>query len=223
MFNFTKPSFNGCIKDFLVDGIAQDLHAKARDVVVCKNTKDVSYVHSGGYASYAALRNFPTTEPGTIEVSFKLRSKENTGILLALLSQQDYNATHLFVNMTSDAVVFTAIHNEKGLTIEHRILLPTSLCPSEFHRFHLTLSKSNLHLRVNDARGNFPVSISQASMEVYRSLPVYIGGVSAKIEDALDLSSFNGCFKDLYFGGNVIPLSKAKKLHKIIPNGCPLI
>uniref|UniRef100_A0A914PDU2 Laminin G domain-containing protein n=1 Tax=Panagrolaimus davidi TaxID=227884 RepID=A0A914PDU2_9BILA len=222
-FNFTRPSFNGCIKDFVVDGISRDLHSKSRDVILCKNTNDVAYIHHGGYASFSALKSFSNTEPNTIEISFKLRSTTNTGLLFALLSQQEYNTTYLFANMTSESIIFTAVHSDKKLFIEHKVPLSSSLCPSEFHRFHLTLTRTNLHIRLNDARGNLQVSIPSTSMDIYRSLPIHIGGVSAKVGDSLHLSSFNGCIKDLYFSGTVVPLSKAKKLHKIIPNGCPLI
>uniref|UniRef100_A0A7E4VA92 Laminin EGF-like domain-containing protein n=1 Tax=Panagrellus redivivus TaxID=6233 RepID=A0A7E4VA92_PANRE len=225
LFAFPKGNFKGCIKDFSVDGVIRDLVENSRDLVTCKETTGISYIHSGGFASFSGLKNYGTESfaRDAIEIQFRFRSTNLTGTLVALASQND-EAARLFVTLEKNHLVFKAYDSERDFSIEHRIPLPSTLCPSEWHRFHVTLTGDRLILRLDDTQGTHKLAgFSPESIETFRALPVNIGGVSANIAVAANVYSLNGCIQDIQLSGTPTAIAKAKRLHKIIENGCPLV
>lgn len=52
-FNITIPGYQGCIKNFAVNGVVQDLAVNSRDVIGCVKSNEVDYIHSGGFAMFS--------------------------------------------------------------------------------------------------------------------------------------------------------------------------
>lgn len=51
-FNISQTGFRGCLKNFRVNEIEQDLIHKSRDVIPCVNSPNIAYVHSGGFVIF---------------------------------------------------------------------------------------------------------------------------------------------------------------------------
>lgn len=53
-FNKPKilPRFVGCIKDFRVNNMVKNLLSASRDLILCSYTKNIAYIHDGGFAVF---------------------------------------------------------------------------------------------------------------------------------------------------------------------------
>lgn len=228
IFTFNHGNFVGCMKDFIVDGIEQDLHAQTRDVILCKTTKDIAYVHKGGFMTFDALRSVggPATDILDVDISIKFRATNSTGVLVALLSSpnnEEKPSSGLVVQLIEGNLVFTATHLANSVQIEHKVPIP-NICPSEWHKFHITLTRTNVIINLDETRASFPISkLKKSTIDFFRSLPIHVGGVSANLAVARNLETLNGCFQEIHFGGTITPIVMAKRLHKVIPDGCPLL
>uniref|UniRef100_A0AC34R6B2 Laminin G domain-containing protein n=1 Tax=Panagrolaimus sp. JU765 TaxID=591449 RepID=A0AC34R6B2_9BILA len=124
IFKFPHDNFIGCIKNFIVDGNEKDLHAQTRDVILCKKTKDIAYLHKGGFMTFAPLKSFngPATDNQNIDVSIKFRTNNATGTLLALLSSSGFESkTGVLVEIKNNDLIFKADHAANGVQLEHKL------------------------------------------------------------------------------------------------------
>uniref|UniRef100_A0A914BUS5 Laminin G domain-containing protein n=1 Tax=Acrobeloides nanus TaxID=290746 RepID=A0A914BUS5_9BILA len=220
--NFTLPfdGFVGCIRNFEVDDQVCDLVEASRDVIPCADTQGVAYVHSGGYASFGALREFGLNPTGT-DFNIRFRSSQPNGLILSLLSNANHTTARLTTHIENRGVVFNALLVKYGVDISQRI--DFTICDNQWHEFSVLLGTTHFILRLDDIRREIPVQIPSEAIEVFRSLPVHVGGVSPHVASIHKLNSTEGCFKDLQLSGVFVPFEKAKRTNKVVPDGCPYI
>uniref|UniRef100_A0A914BUT8 Laminin G domain-containing protein n=1 Tax=Acrobeloides nanus TaxID=290746 RepID=A0A914BUT8_9BILA len=220
--NFTLPfdGFEGCIRNFEVDGQVCDLVETSRDVIPCAVTQGTTYVHSGGFASFDALHNFDPKLTGT-NFSIRFRSSQPNGLILSLLSNENHMTARLIIHIENRSLVFNAFLADYGVEISQRIDL--TICDNQWHEFSVRMGTTHFILRLDDILLEIPVHISREAIEVIRSLPVHVGGLSANVAAIHKLNSTVGCFKDLHLSGVFVPFEKARRTNKVIPDGCPYI
>lgn len=51
-FKIPQAGLQGCLKNFRVNDIEQDLLSKSRDVVPCSYNLNTDYIHNGGYVTF---------------------------------------------------------------------------------------------------------------------------------------------------------------------------
>lgn len=52
LFKLPLPGFEGCIRNFKVNSQPQSLLATSRDLIPCIETREISYIHDGGFATF---------------------------------------------------------------------------------------------------------------------------------------------------------------------------
>uniref|UniRef100_A0A914DB80 Laminin G domain-containing protein n=1 Tax=Acrobeloides nanus TaxID=290746 RepID=A0A914DB80_9BILA len=220
--NFTLPfdGFEGCIRNFEVDGQVYDLVQTSRDVVPCAITQGVAYVQSGGFASFNSLRDFGPESIMT-DFSIRFRSSKPNGLILSLLSNTNHMKARVTTHIEDRSLVFNAFLMDYGVKISQRIDL--AICDNQWHQLSVLMGTTHFILRLDEKRLEIPVQISREAIEVIRSLPVHVGGLSANVAMAHNLDSTIGCFKDLHLAGVFVPFDKARRTNKFIPDGCPYI
>uniref|UniRef100_A0A914CGQ4 Laminin G domain-containing protein n=1 Tax=Acrobeloides nanus TaxID=290746 RepID=A0A914CGQ4_9BILA len=222
--NFTLPldglGFVGCIRNFEVDGQVCDLVETSRDVIPCAVTQGTAYVHSGGFASFGALSKF-NSKPTGADFSIRFRSSQPNGLILSLLSNENHMTARLTTHIENRSLVFNAFLADYGVEISQRIDL--TICDNQWHEFSVDLGTTHFILRLDDIRREIPVKIPSEAIEVFRSLPVHVGGVSSNVASILNLNSTMGCFKDLQLSGVFVPFKRADRTNKVVPDGCPYI
>uniref|UniRef100_A0A914CS68 Uncharacterized protein n=1 Tax=Acrobeloides nanus TaxID=290746 RepID=A0A914CS68_9BILA len=177
--NFTLPldglGFVGCIRNFEVDGQVCDLVKASRDVVPCAVTQGVAYVHSGGFASFDTLRDFGP-KPNVTDFSIRFRSSQPNGLILSLLSNTNHMEARLTTHIENRSLVLNALLVKYEVDISQRIDL--TICDNQWHEFSVDLGTTHFILRLDDIRREIPVQISNEAIEMFRSLPVHVGGLS---------------------------------------------
>nr|CAD2186502.1 unnamed protein product [Meloidogyne enterolobii] len=154
MFNLPRnrlpPSFDGCIRHFIVNGHEWDLNLSSKDIIPCAHSTGIGYIHNNGFAAFSSLDQlkFLTTTKGkkpkeakTIELSIKFRllsenlikneySKENNSktkgrLLFAFLaSGDDWQLKPRFVLWIDDNGMFGfSLHSSPQF--EHNIHIDT--------------------------------------------------------------------------------------------------
>ncbi|KAL7080520.1 hypothetical protein ACQ4LE_000443, partial [Meloidogyne hapla] len=53
--NRLPPSFNGCVRHFIVNGHEWDLNLNSKDVIHCAHTPGIGYIHNNGFAAFSPL------------------------------------------------------------------------------------------------------------------------------------------------------------------------
>lgn len=51
-FKLPLSGFEGCIRNFKVDTLQQNLFTTSRDLIPCIYSKEVAYIHEGGFISF---------------------------------------------------------------------------------------------------------------------------------------------------------------------------
>nr|CAD2164028.1 unnamed protein product [Meloidogyne enterolobii] len=154
MFNLPRnrlpPSFDGCIKHFIVNGHEWDLNLSSKDIIPCAHSPGIGYIHNNGFAAFSSLDQLKplTTTKGkkpkeakTIELSIKFRllpenlikngylkesnSKTKGRLLFAFLaSGDDWQLKPRFVLWIDDSGMFGfSLHSSPHF--EHNIHIDT--------------------------------------------------------------------------------------------------
>ncbi|KAK6105271.1 Laminin EGF-like (Domains III and V) family protein [Brugia pahangi] len=218
-FNLTVPSFSGCIRNFEVNDIQQDLFGKSRHVVPCVNSNS-AYVHEGGYMTFGSLKSI--RQFGNIQISVQFRPAVKDGFIFGLMTNKDPENARIAVYLKNSLVTFELIYNNEHHELKH--IFKKDLCDGSWHNVTLSISHSNIIvITVDGHRKRLQLKMSSELIEFFRNLPIYIGGVTASSTSKIGVLSLIGCYRDLQFYGKVIAFKDAKKLNKVLPDGCPFL
>ncbi|OZC06693.1 hypothetical protein X798_06324 [Onchocerca flexuosa] len=219
-FNLTIPSFSGCIRNFEVNDIQQNLFEKSRHVVPCTIASNSAYVHEGGYMTFGSIKSI--RKIGTIQISIQFRPAVKDGFIFGLMTNKDPENARIAVYLKNSLMTFEFVFNDERRDLKH--VFKTDLCDGAWHNVTLSISHSKMIvITVDGHRKRLPSKISSESMEFFRSLPIYVGGVTATSASKIGVLSLIGCYRDFQLHGKHIAFKDAKKLNKVLPDGCPFL
>ncbi|CAG9529626.1 unnamed protein product [Cercopithifilaria johnstoni] len=219
-FNLTMPSFSGCIRNFEVNDIQHDLFKKSRHVVPCIVPSDSAYVHEGGYMTFGSLKSI--RRHGNIHIMVQFRPAVKNGLIFGLMTNKDPENARIAVYLKNSMMTFELVFNDERRDLKH--IFKKDLCDGAWHNVTLSISHSNLIvITVDGHRKRLTSKISSESVDFFRSLPIYVGGVTATSASKIGILSLIGCYQDLQLYGKSITFKDAKKLHKALPDGCPFL
>ncbi|KAM3721816.1 Laminin subunit [Dirofilaria immitis] len=219
-FNLTIPSFSGCIRNFKINGIQQDLFEKSRHVVPCTIASNSAYVHEGGYMTFGSLKSI--RQIGTIRISVQFRPAVKDGFIFGLMTGKDPENARIAVYLKNSLMTFEFVFSDERRDLKHAF--KKNLCDGAWHNVTLSISHSNvIAITIDGHRKRLPSKTSSESVEFFRSLPIYVGGVTASSASKIGVLSLIGCYRGLQFHGKPIAFKNAKKLNKVLPDSCPFL
>uniref|UniRef100_A0A915Q449 Uncharacterized protein n=1 Tax=Setaria digitata TaxID=48799 RepID=A0A915Q449_9BILA len=219
-FNLTVPSFSGCVRNFEVNDIQQDLFEKSRHVVPCIVASKSAYVHEGGYMTFGSLKS--TRQRENIQISVQFRPAVKDGLIFGLMTSKEPENARIVVYLKNSMMTFELVFSNERRDLKH--VFKKDLCDGVWHNVTLSVSHSNvIIITVDGHRKRLPSKASSESMEFFRSLPIYVGGVTASSAARIGVLSLVGCYRDLQLYGRPVAFKDAKKLNKVLPDGCPFL
>uniref|UniRef100_A0A0R3RFI4 Laminin subunit alpha-2 n=1 Tax=Elaeophora elaphi TaxID=1147741 RepID=A0A0R3RFI4_9BILA len=219
-FHLTVPSFSGCIRNFVVNGMQYDLFEKSRHVVPCIVPSNSAYVHESGYMTFGSLKSI--RQHGNIQISVQFRPAVKDGFIFGLMANKDPENARIAVYLKNSMMTFDFVFNNERRDLKH--IFKKDLCDGAWHNVTLSISHSNaISITVDGHRKRLSSKTSPESVEFFRSLPIYVGGVTATSASKIGLLSLIGCYQDLQLHGKPVAFKYAKKLHKVLPDGCPFL
>lgn len=72
--------------------------------------------------------------------------------------------------------MFNVVLTDYGVKINQRI--DVTICDNQWHRLAVIMGTAHSVLQLDDIRKEIPVTIRKEAIEVIRSLPVHVGGLS---------------------------------------------
>ncbi|VDN06764.1 unnamed protein product [Thelazia callipaeda] len=219
-FNLTVPPFSGCIRNFEVNNIQRDLLEKSRDVLPCTVSSTSAYVHEGGYMIFGSLKTASQRE--SIHISVQVRPAVGDGLIFGLMTTKDSENARISIYLKNGFVTFELVYDDERHDL--RYISKQDLCDGNWHNISLTISHSHVVIITIDThRERLFSKASSESVEFFRSLPIYIGGVTAPSTSKTGVLSLIGCYRNLQMYGKSIALRNAKKLNKVLLNSCPFM
>uniref|UniRef100_A0A1I8BDZ5 LAM_G_DOMAIN domain-containing protein n=1 Tax=Meloidogyne hapla TaxID=6305 RepID=A0A1I8BDZ5_MELHA len=240
--NRLPPSFNGCVRHFIVNGHEWDLNLNSKDVIHCAHTPGIGYIHNNGFAAFSPLDTQKThlttvthkksKEAKTIDLSIKFRllpenlkenSKTKGRLLFAFLaSGDDWQLKPRFVLwIDNNGMLGLSLHSSP-----HNIHIDTLfdslnnsknsfiVCPGQWHHFKLFLSTKGIKIELNEKIIKFGEQRLPLSLITQlRSLPVFVGGINASKALSLGIRSLFGCIQQFEIEGEQI-IFEAKNANK---------
>ncbi|VDK84796.1 unnamed protein product [Litomosoides sigmodontis] len=219
-FDLTVPSFSGCIRNFKVNDIQYDLFEKSRQIVPCVVPSSSAYIHEGGYMTFGSVKS--VRRHGNIHISVQFRPAVKDGFVFGLMTNKDPENTRIAVYLKNSMMTFEFVFNDERRNLKH--IFKKNLCDGAWHNVTLSISHSNtIAITIDGHRKRLSSKMSSESVEFFRSLPIYVGGVTATSASKIGVLSLIGCYQHLQLYGKSISFKDAKKLHKVIPDGCPFL
>ncbi|KAI1731181.1 laminin EGF domain-containing protein [Ditylenchus destructor] len=168
------------------------------------------------------------------------REKGGSSLVLGLMStsEDSYQTARLTIRIENSTLVLTAYFTKFRINLEHKFAPSTSsntdeqtpeksahlppICAGEWHRLSIRLGhQSSTIILDHDKLELKTIKFPSALLEEMRSMPVHVGGTTAPVSVGLGTRSLLGCFKSLELSGVPVALESAKKIHKIVKDGCP--
>uniref|UniRef100_A0A1I7VMW8 Laminin alpha 1 chain n=1 Tax=Loa loa TaxID=7209 RepID=A0A1I7VMW8_LOALO len=219
-FNLTIPSFSGCIRNFEVNDVQQDLFEKSRRVLPCIVASNSAYIHEGGYMTFGSLKSLRQLR--NIQISMQFRPAVKDGFIFGLVTNKYPENTRIAIYLKNGLMTFELVCNNECRDLKH--VFKKDLCDGTWHNVTLSISHSNMIvITVDGHRKRLPSKMSSKSVEFFRSLPIYVGGVTALSASKIGVLSMIGCYQNLQFYGKLVAFKDAKKLNKVLPDGCPFL
>ncbi|CAD5206351.1 unnamed protein product [Bursaphelenchus okinawaensis] len=219
-FNITIPTFEGCLRDFTVNGVTHDLSLASRDIVGCVKSFDADYLHNGGYMMFEPLLRFSTKPEINIGVNVKT-TETKKALLIGLFNpeQANHHENHVALLIEDGDLTFRISLRQHGVALEKKLDL--AMCAREWHRVSLLMADHTVTVSVDDQQARVPLKMTRMAIEQMKRLNVFLGGATTPIQQQLNATSTQGCYKSWEMQGAVRSLSTAIKSHKLVPDGCP--
>ncbi|CAD5209051.1 unnamed protein product [Bursaphelenchus xylophilus] len=219
-FNISIPTFEGCLRDFNVNGVTHDLSLASRDLVGCAKSVDADYIHSGGFVMFQPLIKIDPKPEIRLGISAKTTDTKKA-LLIGLFDPEEPNHHDLHVTLTIEdgELVFKVNLLQHRLHLEKKLELP--LCPREWHHITMLMADHTVTVSVDDRQVRVPLKMTRLAIEQIKRLNVFLGGATTPILQQLNVTSSQGCVKSWEMQGAVTSFSKAVKSHKLVSNGCP--
>ncbi|VDM69537.1 unnamed protein product [Strongylus vulgaris] len=222
-FNLQVPGYDGCIRDFKVNNVAQSLEGESsRDIIPCARPTKGMYAHEGGFAVFDGLQKAIKDGSRNIDISLSFRPIVDEGTLLAILTNSNPEKARLTIEIKRDKVLVTVIHEASGLEIRDAIPALRPLCDDAWHTMHLLVGQKVMEIRIDEERNELPIDhMSAEARDLLLNLPLNIAGVSAPVAEKLSMTSLVGCYKDLKLSGHPKYFESAQKSNKAAVDACP--
>uniref|UniRef100_A0A914VG69 Laminin G domain-containing protein n=1 Tax=Plectus sambesii TaxID=2011161 RepID=A0A914VG69_9BILA len=222
------PNFDGCISDFVLDGITYDLLTPknfARDVVPCVQPTPASYVHEGGYFTFNRIQY----QGDVIQLGVEFRSGKANGWILALL-QSNYTATRVGLRLISGKILFEVVIDGVKKYVHDYDSTDAPTCDGQWHHISVTLDgKKDEFITIFDG-ARVPIrldgTLSRDDFAKLKTLPLHVGGLAENAISNLGEdsqkgdSSLQGCFGRLQAGGADLAFESARRSNKVLLREC---
>ncbi|KHJ99589.1 hypothetical protein OESDEN_00423 [Oesophagostomum dentatum] len=104
-FNLLVPGYDGCIRDFQVNDVMEELEGEsARDVIPCARPTKGMYAHEGGFVVFDGLQKTVRNRYQGVDISLSFRPIVNEGTVLALVANSNPETARLTIGTKQEKV-----------------------------------------------------------------------------------------------------------------------
>ncbi|XP_069740233.1 laminin subunit alpha-5 isoform X2 [Narcine bancroftii] len=211
--------FNGCIRNFQLDGKPLDPPSRAYNVTPCFEGSletGIFFSSAGGYITLDEL--FVLNKD--YELMLEVRPRSLSGILFHVGRKQSY----YFSLYVENGKVIMQLNIGAG-KFSASVTPEQSVCDGQWHRISVFKRKNVIQLDV-DTESNYTVGPLQIPYSNSKHI-VYVGGIPDTVQVpmlSLIRHSFVGCVKNFRINQHSILLSRPRSIHGgVITSGCPLL
>lgn len=216
------PGFVGCLRSFRMGKKPVVNITYSDGVLPCSDKIEKGFFigSEGGYIK--ALDKFRVGYD--IDLSLEVRSRDTSGILVAIHGAKDY----MILQMVNGTIRFTVDNGHGPITVQYVPAQPQDVCDGQWYKIQAVKSKNVVTLGV----GDFFVDpfVGTGGNESTDTLhPLYIGGVPKPrgLRGVETFKQFVGCIRNVAIsrdGKNIpVKLNAAKAYGSVISNVCPTI
>ncbi|MFH4982922.1 hypothetical protein AB6A40_009631 [Gnathostoma spinigerum] len=158
----------------------------------------------------------------TIRISVQFRPAIENGLIFGLMTNKDPEKYRITVSLTDGKLTFELVYVKIRRDLKH--VLKTDVCDGRWHNITLHISPQIVFLELDSVKERLPTKASSVeAIDLFRSLPINVGGVSARTAEKISATSLVGCYRNLRLANTKVSLSRAKRINKVVPNMCPFM
>uniref|UniRef100_A0A0N5CEW4 Uncharacterized protein n=1 Tax=Strongyloides papillosus TaxID=174720 RepID=A0A0N5CEW4_STREA len=226
LFNITLPGFNGCIKDFEVNGIKYSLDnpESSRDIIPCSvNLNSPSYIHEGGYAAITEPSKYHSVKENSIKFGVDFKTVTSNATIFSIVNPNNPSKERVSVMILNGKLYID--FNFKPYDIVEDLILKADMCHGDWHKLAVEFGEQGTTINIDDKHENIETELPSKLLKMLRDQTIYVGGINPdikdKIKDYKNFKSITGCMRNLRIGDREVEFHQIKKLNKVISNGCP--
>ncbi|XP_078274826.1 laminin subunit alpha-5 [Rhinoraja longicauda] len=215
----TSTKFNGCIRNFQLDGKPVEPLSRAYNVTPCFEGSLEMGTFFSSVGGYIIIDEFFVLDKD-YELMFEVRSRSLSGIFFHVGRKQ----SHYFSLYAEDGQVVVQLNNGAG-EFSASVTPEQSLCDGQWHRIAVIKRKNVIQLDV-DTESNYTVGPLYVPRTNSKQI-LYVGGIPDTVQIPMLSSirrSFVGCVKNFLINQNSVKLNPPTSIQSGgISSGCPLL
>lgn len=215
----TSTRFNGCIRNFQLDGKRVEPLSRAYNVTPCYEGSLEMGTFFSSAGGYIIIDEFFVLDKD-YELMFEVRPRSLSGVFFHVGRKQSYH----FSLYAEDGQVIVQLNNGAG-EFSASVTPEQSLCNGQWHRIAVIKRKNAIQLDV-DTESNYTVGPLYVPRMNSKQI-LYMGGIPDTVQIPM-LSpirrSFVGCVKNFLINQNSVQLNQPTSIQSGgISSGCPLL
>ncbi|XP_014252287.1 laminin subunit alpha [Cimex lectularius] len=209
-----KESFDGCIKNFMVN--EQPVPKSRSEVGVIPCSEDYE---SGAYfppeGGYIKLSDKYYVGKG-VNLRMSIRPRVYSGVLLSVRSKSDY----LIVALENGVVVVKIkTSKSKSISVDYKMPNeePAYICNGKWHNIHIMKSVNSFLIGI-DGKYSEVIQTPRRSRDIMTQDPMYLGGTPD-----MTTPPYVGCIRNITLNNDILFVTKEATFGNAITSVCPVI
>jgi len=212
-------SFPGCLRNLVVQGVAQDF---SKDSIPFGSRPCSSKVESGVFFhSTSSMNNYVVIKDKfrvgeRIKIDMRIRPRSKSGVLMSVSAKLDF----LILQMVDGAIKFTVDNGGGPFSVTKEP--GKQLCDGEWHTIQAVKERNIITLSLDD--GTIAIAVGMGGISsTDTNDPLYLGGVPAgESTPGLDVTDkYVGCISDIKISDRPVFMGSSVVYGDVTLNTCP--